>query len=534
MILAAVPTWVSTWLTPVTLLGVGAIGALGILAVLWGIWCVIHLPSGRQAPAIVREGPLFPIFVVTCCLAIFGLIGMMFIVRKPAELMESLQRLPQTGERQYTFQIDPGLDAAQDASSVELSDIEPQKIDLDIKTKELVELRFLSDLNIDTISPFPVVITESDKASTFSLSGGEELIWLAEDKGSIQLPREKVEALYVFNLDTLPTTLQLTVVTAPVHKEVIAIPVMAAIIVFIFGIYFLSCARLPSWIMNKLPRKVQSAVQPKIAAVALATAKSEMAQPLFLICMVLGCFFLTLFVVLPYNTFGEDIKMMKDSGLTLIMILSIVVCLWAASNSISEEIEGRTALTVLSKPVGRWQFILGKFFGISWVAAVMFLLLGLWFLIAICYKPLYDARETANTDPNWQECYMEMVQTAPGLALGFFETIVLAAISVAISTRLPMLANFIICISIYVLGHLTPMMVKASIGSERIQELVVFVARLFAAAFPVLEHFDIKPAIAGGVEVPLDYLGWSLLYCILYSAVAMLLALTMFEDRDLA
>jgi hypothetical protein len=34
--------------------------------------------------------------------------------------------------------------------------------------------------------------------------------------------------------------------------------------------------------------------------------------------------------------------------------------------------------------------------------------------------------------------------------------------------------------------------------------------------------------------VPLDYVGWSLLYCTLYSAVAMLVALTLFEDRDLA
>jgi hypothetical protein len=65
-------------------------------------------------------------------------------------------------------------------------------------------------------------------------------------------------------------------------------------------------------------------------------------------------------------------------------------------------------------------------------------------------------------------------------------------------------------------------------------EPVTFVAGWLAAVFPVLEHFDIKPAIAGGQPVPLDYLGWALLYCVLYSTFAMLLALTLFEDRDLA
>ena len=527
MILAAVEPWVSTWLTPVTLLGMGALGALGVLAVLWGILCAFHLPAGRQVPSIVREGPLFPIFVVTSALAAFGVIGMLFIVRHPADLMESLWRLPYTGEAPYTFDIKPG----DGDTTKELSEIEPQKVDVRINTKELVELRFLSDLNIERISPYSRLITRSDEETTISLSGGEEFVWRADEESDIRFPSEGIEALYVWNTDTYPTTLELTVITAPVHREVVTIPVTAVIITLVFLAYFLQRATLPRVLMRQLPHRVQSAIQPKIAAISLATAKSEMAQPLFIICMVLGCFFLTLFIVLPYNTFGEDIKMMKDCGLTLIMILAIATCLWAASNSISEEIEGRTAMTVLSKPVGRWQFILGKFCGISWVAAVMFLLLGLWFLIAIAYKPIYDARETANSDPAWQECHLEMVQTAPGLALGFFETIVLASISVAISTRLPMLANFIVCVSIYALGHLTPLIVKSSAG---LNELVVFVARLFAAAFPVLEHFDIKPAIAGGVDVPLDYLGWSLLYCVLYSAVAMLLALTLFEDRDLA
>jgi len=526
MLPVAVPQWVSTWLTPVWLLGVGALLALAVLLVFWLVLCVAHWPTGRRVPSIVREGPLFPIFVVTSLLAVYGVVGAVFVVREPAEILQSLVRLPQTGERDYDFEVGPG----NPDPTLDISEIEPEKIDISIDTEELVELRLESD--VDTlVSPFRELITESDISRSFDLYGDEEYVWNKEEATDMPFPSETIDALYVWNSDVEPTTLHVTVVTAPKHREVITIPVTALIIVLVFGVYFLQQATLPRFVMRALPHRVRSALQPKISAISLATAKSEMAQPLFIICMVLGCFFLTLFVVLPYNTFGEDIKMMKDSGLTLIMVLAIITCLWAASNSISEEIEGRTALTVLSKPVSRWQFILGKFSGISWVAVVMFLLLGLWFLIAICYKPIYDARETANRAPDWQACHLEMVQTAPGLALGFFETVVLAAISVAISTRLPMLANFIICISVYALGHLTPMIVKSSIGSL---ELVVFVARLFATVLPVLEHFDIKPAIAGGVDVPLDYLGWSFVYCILYSTVAMLLAMTMFEDRDLA
>jgi hypothetical protein len=50
----------------------------------------------------------------------------------------------------------------------------------------------------------------------------------------------------------------------------------------------------------------------------------------------------------------------------------------------------------------------------------------------------------------------------------------------------------------------------------------------------MLDVYNIQAAVAGGKYVPLDYLGWALLYCVLYSTVAMLFALILFEDRDLA
>jgi len=108
---------------------------------------------------------------------------------------------------------------------------------------------------------------------------------------------------------------------------------------------------------------------------------------------------------------------------------------------------------------------------------------------------------------------------------------VLAALSVAISTRLPMFANFMICFTVYVLGHLIPLISQATEGRF---EIVKFIGRFSAAIFPNLEAFDLQTAIAAGIAVPKEYLGWSLLYCILLSLVAMLLALILFEDRDLA
>jgi ABC-type transport system involved in multi-copper enzyme maturation permease subunit len=269
----------------------------------------------------------------------------------------------------------------------------------------------------------------------------------------------------------------------------------------------------------------------RVAAVASATTKEAIGQPIFSVALIVGAVLLFAFIVIPYNTFGEDVKMLKDSSLTLIKVLALLVVVWTASVSVAEEIEGRTALTVLSKPLTRPQFILGKFAGLVLVALLVFLILGAVLLATTSLKVVYDAREGAKLDPIWRDCADEMITVVPGLVLSLLETILLAAVSLAVSTRLGIVPNLIICFTVYALGHLVPLIVQSSVGKIAI---VRFVGQLFATLLPVLEHFTIEAAVVGGVPVPWSYLGWAALYAGLYSAVALLVALVLFQDRDLA
>ena len=274
-----------------------------------------------------------------------------------------------------------------------------------------------------------------------------------------------------------------------------------------------------------------SVLSPKVSAIARVTSKEAMSQPLFYVILAIGVLALLIFPFLPYNTFGEDVKMVKSEGLTLIKILAVILAVWTASVSIAEEIEGRTALTLLSKPIGRRQLILGKFLGIIVPVAVVFIVLGAFFLASVSYKIVYDARETAKPNPTVEECRDEMLQVSPGLALGFMEAAMLASVSVAISTRLPMMPNMIISFAIYVLGHLVPLLVNSAAGNN---DFVKFAGGFSAAVLPVLDHFNMETAISTGQVVFVEYLGWAGLYCAIYCLVAMLLALVLFEDRDLA
>jgi ABC-type transport system involved in multi-copper enzyme maturation permease subunit len=485
----------SIWLTPIWILSAGVtLGALA-LVVLYGILWLVARPAAEAALRVIRESVLQWISYIVIAHVVFFILAIPISQVSLGELSHSLSRLTRVGAANFSVQIPARTD-----------DFE---VAVGIQSDELQQYTIRSDQDV-------VVGVESGKAYSDPLilvEGGEPYTWTPSSKFQ-RLLEGAVDNLYITNQSDAPTEVTIELETDVPLVQARQLPIAAASVVGVYLVYLLM-----HWLL------------PGISTIALATSKEAVAQPLYLLSILIGGSLLLLYIYIPYNTFGEDVKMYKDSGLMTIMVLAILVALWTASVSVAEEIEGRTALTLLSKPVSRRQFVLGKFLGITWANFLLFVVLGSWMLVWVSYKVVYDARETSNPEPNWQLCNTEMIGTVPGLVLSFMETVVLTAISVAISTRLSMVPNLIIVGSIYVLGHLGPLIVQSSMGQN---EFVAFFGQLIALVLPVLDHFNIQAAVAGGKRVPADYLAWALLYCALYSAVAMLLALILFEDRDLA
>ena len=81
-------------------------------------------------------------------------------------------------------------------------------------------------------------------------------------------------------------------------------------------------------------------------------------------CSALGAAILIIFGLLPFFTLGEDTVMYKSVALDVILLLVLIATLFATSKSIYEEIEDRTMLTLMSKPVRKWEVLVGKYLGI--------------------------------------------------------------------------------------------------------------------------------------------------------------------------
>ncbi|MEM7453158.1 MAG: ABC transporter permease subunit [Planctomycetota bacterium] len=463
---------------------------------------------------LIREGFLLWLGIIASVMTVVALLGFLFamdigvgsfkLADDPSGLLQSITRLPAAGTYETTFTVPPSGEANSG-----------DEFPVDFNGEEIFAVEVRSDQRIE-MAPQPIV-TALSLAQMYSTDASEEWTrFVRRPDGNGRIPNEQISKVYINNLGGSDATVEVRWEVEPIYNEVWIVPWTAFCT---FAVYLMYLAFASSF--------------PKVGAIALSTFKTEMSQPLYIIVLLVGLVFLLGSIWIPYNTFGEDIKMYKDSGLTLIRVLAIFVAIWAAGKSVAEEIEGRTALTVLSKPVGRRQFIFGKYVGICAAILIMFIILGLWFEMWTGYKPVYDARESSRGDITWEECFLEATRMTPALFLTFLEVTIFVAISLAISTRFGILVNFLLCFAIYVLGHLTPLIVNSSEAVQAFEPVVLF-GQVIAIIFPVLDHFDVQAAINSNSDVPMTYLGWSVIYTMLYGGMAMLLALVFFEDRDLA
>jgi ABC-type transport system involved in multi-copper enzyme maturation permease subunit len=85
---------------------------------------------------------------------------------------------------------------------------------------------------------------------------------------------------------------------------------------------------------------------------------------------------------------GQD-RIVKNMGFMSIDLFGVAIAIFVGVSLVYNELEKKTIYTIVSKPIGRWQFLLGKYFGLLMTVCVNVLIMTLFFLAALHY---YDAR----------------------------------------------------------------------------------------------------------------------------------------------
>jgi ABC-type transport system involved in multi-copper enzyme maturation permease subunit len=292
-----------------------------------------------------------------------------------------------------------------------------------------------------------------------------------------------------------------------------------------------------------------------LIGIFLNTFREAVRRPFFYLLILAGAAALVITMYLPLFTFGSDVDMYKDLGLSFVLLFALLTGLLAAATGIAREVEDKTAHTILAKAVGRWKFVLGKYLGAMGAVGLTTLVLGAVFVAALYYRVELDSTAgvhthgpAATTGGIGMEAaalkerqLRQAVTIIPGLVMVLLQVGVLSAVATALSTRLSPAASVGLSLAAFVGGHLTAFLQTAGSAAGGALQAV---AEAVTAAVPFLEIFNINQKLSHSMLAPLDwaglwgdvwaYVGWSALYAAVYAGAAIAAGVLAFRRRALS
>ena len=221
----------------------------------------------------------------------------------------------------------------------------------------------------------------------------------------------------------------------------------------------------------------------QLLAITRNTFFESIRQPVLLVVLVIS----TILVVLsnPFSayTLQDDNKMFIDIGLSTIFMGGAILSAFIASNVLSREIDNRTVLTVVSKPVSRPIFVLGKFFGVAGAQLLALIFLALVFMMV----EIHGVQQTVTTPYHLPVIIFGFGSMILGAAIGiwcnYFYGWVFSSTFVAMTTPLLGL-SYLLCLF---LNHdFTPQSAAATFQSSLwIAVLVLGLGELVLSAIAV-------------------------------------------------
>ena len=133
----------------------------------------------------------------------------------------------------------------------------------------------------------------------------------------------------------------------------------------------------------------------KLLTIARNTFTESIRQPIFVVLILVGASALVLNLSLAAYSmeYEGDNKMLTDLGLSTIFVVSLLLAAFTATGVLSSEVENKTVLTVISKPVSRPLFVVGKYLGVAAAISLAFYVLSIVFVFTVRHRVMSTARD---------------------------------------------------------------------------------------------------------------------------------------------
>ena len=213
---------------------------------------------------------------------------------------------------------------------------------------------------------------------------------------------------------------------------------------------------------------------------------------------------------------GQEAKIIVDLGLSSILLFGVFIAIFVGIGLVHKEIERRTIYAILSKPIGRGEFLLGKYLGLCLTLLVNVFVMGAGVSLALLY-----------VKRGWDPLVLSIW---PAILLIYLELAILTAVALLFSTFSSPALSALLTFFVFVAGHFSGDLktFAASLGGTAARWFFTTIYYLV----PNLSNYSLITPAAHGYAPGVPALLLALLYAAIYSSVLLAAGALIFNRRN--
>lgn len=289
---------------------------------------------------------------------------------------------------------------------------------------------------------------------------------------------------------------------------------------------------------NELNSKFKLFSLSRVMAIAMNTFTQLVRMKVFYFLLIFSVLIIGANVLFLNFTFEQELKILQDVSFGAMTLFASIFSIVGTALLIPKDIEDRTLYSILTKPVPRFEYLVGKLLGILFLVAVSLLLMSILFFAVLFVRqhgilaeeinqmrgqPSQEQISSLREDIFSQGLRFELIN---GVVAVFLKAAVAAAIALVVSTfASSTLFTIIVSLVIYFIGHAQSMALDYYFPEGDMHgALQRFIAGIVAIIFPNLQIFNVVDGIVSGQSVPMSLMfrltGLTGFYLFIYSFVS--------------
>lgn len=221
-------------------------------------------------------------------------------------------------------------------------------------------------------------------------------------------------------------------------------------------------------------------------------------------------------------TIHNEQKAMIDLGLSVMLLFGFMIAVFIGTGLVYKEIDKRTIYTILSKPIHRYEFIIGKFLGLSLTLLVNCTIMMCGIIVSLIYIN--------------QGLTAILVSIIPAAFMIYLELLLLTAFALLFSSFSTPAFSVFFSILVYIIGNFSPdLRTFANIlDTTTFPQLKIAqkMLQILYYALPNLTNFNFIARTAHGETIPGGMIGYGMIYFLIYAGILLSLTTLIFERRN--